>query len=309
MPDNTQYRMPGILEGESDAETYKRPCLIMIKGDFIGQIYELAREVTILGRNEGTDLVVPDFSVSRRHAMIVKKGDAFHISDLGSTNGTFVNREPLLSSRALVEGDKLTLGSVTFRFSFQDADDTEYHQLLRNMAIKDGLTRVYNKRYFMEALQKEFDYNRRVHAGLALVLFDIDHFKRVNDTWGHPVGDLILKQIAQLVEQDARDYDVFARYGGEEFVLLIRGSSMQSGVALAERIRQAVADHRFGSEGEDVRLTVSLGVAYWDGNACVKQMADLVELADHQLYESKHCGRNCVRAIIAGSPPESFSLA
>ena len=115
----------------------------------------------------------------------------------------------------LAEGDKVAIGHIVFKFTYQDEDDTEYHAMLRNMAIKDGLTRIYNKRYFSEVLEKECEYNRRNQVGLCVILFDIDHFKQINDTWGHPAGDCILKNLAQLIDSKARDYDVFARYGGE----------------------------------------------------------------------------------------------
>jgi two-component system cell cycle response regulator len=129
----------------------------MIKGDFIGEVYELANDVTMVGRSDEFDLTVSDLSISRRHAMNVNRAESFYVSDLGSTNGTFVNKELVGSARHLAEGDKLTLGDITFKFSYQDDDDTEYHQLLRNMAVKDGLTRIYNKRYFSGVLDKEYD--------------------------------------------------------------------------------------------------------------------------------------------------------
>lgn len=297
MPDNTQYRIHSESDAAEKKEEAKRPCLIMIKGDFIGQVYELSNDVTMLGRSDDVDLVVSDISISRRHAMIVKRVDGFYVSDLGSTNGTWVNRDPVASPRKLGEGDKLTLGMVTFKFSYQDEDDTEYHLMLRNMAIKDGLTRVYNKRYFMEALVKEFDYNRRNHAGLSLVLFDIDHFKQINDTYGHPAGDFILKHLAQLIEQEARGYDVFARYGGEEFVFMMRGSTQDAALALAERVRRVVEEQTFTYDDIALNVTISLGVCHWSGDTSVSSVDDLIEIADKQLYAAKHSGRNCVRHL------------
>lgn len=295
LSDNTQYSTSNGSEDDVHKVGIKRPCLIMIKGDFLGQVYELSNDVTMLGRSDDVDLVVSDISISRRHAMIVNRVDGFHVSDLGSTNGTLVNREAVRSPRKLEEGDKVTLGMVTFKFSYQDEDDTEYHMMLRNMAIKDGLTRVYNKRYFMEALSKEFDYNRRNHAGLALVLFDIDHFKLVNDTYGHPAGDFILKHMAQLIEREARGYDVFARYGGEEFIFMMRGGTIDAACSLAERVRSVLAAHTFTYDDIDLQVTVSLGVSFWSGDDSVADAAALIELADRELYKAKSSGRNCIR--------------
>ena len=173
----------------------------MIKGDYVGEVYELTNDVIMLGRSDEVDLPISDTSISRRHAMIANRVDGFFVSDLGSTNGTFVNKELVSSARRLSEGDKITVGTITFNFAYQDDDDTEYHQLLRNMAVKDGLTRIYNKRHFMEELSKEFEFNQRNHVGLSIVMFDIDRFKDVNDTYGHSAGDAVLRGIAQLVER------------------------------------------------------------------------------------------------------------
>lgn len=291
--ENTEY----LASSRHSGEESKRPCLIMIKGDFIGQVYELGRDVTMLGRSDEVDLVISDMSISRRHAMIVNRVDGFHVSDLGSTNGSFVNREPVRSPTRLEEGDKLALGNITFKFSYQDDDDTQYHLMLRNMAIKDGLTRVYNKRYFVEALDKEFDYNRRKHAGLGLLLIDIDHFKLINDKYGHPAGDFVLKHLAQLVQDEARGYDVLARYGGDEFVFVIRGGTVESVVALAERVRGVVENHTFSYGQVDINVTVSIGVVFWGGEDSLRSSADLIELVDRQLDEARKSGRNCVKSM------------
>ena len=265
MSDQTEYKQ-GPQPEEKEEVDAKRPCLIMIKGDFIGQVYELGKDVTMIGRSDDVDLVLSDISISRKHAMIVDRVDGFHVSDLASTNGCWVNRDRVSEPTMLGEGDKVTLGEVVFKFTFQDEDDTQYHMLLRNMAIKDGLTRVFNKRYFSEVLEKEFDYNKRTKVGLALIFFDIDHFKQINDTWGHPAGDFILKNLAQLIESDARGYDVFERYGGEEFVFLLRGAPLVAAVALAERVRSEVEEHIFSYDGIDLKVTISLGVSWWGGD-------------------------------------------
>jgi two-component system cell cycle response regulator len=176
----------------SEAEE-KRPCLIMIRGDYIGQVYEISSAVMMMGRGEDMGLVVSDGSISRRHAMIINRGGKFYMSDLASTNGTNVNKAPVLEPAAISEGDKLTLGDIICKFSFQDEEDTEYHSIMRDMAVKDGLTRIYNKRHFLETLDKEFDFPERHGEALCVLMFDIDHFKRLNDTYGHPAGDHVLR--------------------------------------------------------------------------------------------------------------------
>ena len=302
MSDETEYKQ-GPEPEQKEEVNVKRPCLIMIKGDFIGQVYELGKDVTMIGRSDNVVLVLSDISISRKHAMIVNRVDGFHISDLASTNGCWVNRDQVSEPTMLGEGDKVTLGEVVFKFTFQDEDDTQYHLLLRNMAIKDGLTRIYNKRYFSEVLEKEFDYNRRNQVGLAVVLFDIDHFKQINDTWGHPAGDFILKNLAQLIESDARGYDVFARYGGEEFVFLLRGAPLVAAVAMAERVRCEVEEHTFSYDGVELKVTISLGVSWWGGDDSFDNSEEFVEAVDKHLYAAKDGGRNCVRHDPMEEPP------
>lgn len=295
MPDNTEYKLK-IRQGSVSEDTshIKRPCLVMIKGDYVGEVYELTNDVMMLGRSDEVDLAISDSSISRRHAMIVQRVDGFFVSDLGSTNGTFVNRELVRSARRLAEGDKITVGSITYKFTYQDEDDTEYHHLLRNMAVKDGLTRIYNKRHFMESLAKEFEFNQRHHVGLSIVIFDIDHFKEVNDTYGHPAGDAVLRGLAQLVENEARGYDLFARFGGEEFIFLMRDASLEAAIGLAERVRQSVEQHDFVYDDSILKITTSLGVSHWDGNEDIGQAEALVDRADKQLYRAKNGGRNQV---------------
>lgn len=292
MSDKTEYTL-SPSPNEADSPATKRPCLVMIRGDFIGQVYELEKDVTMIGRSDDVDLIVSDTSISRRHAMIVRREEGFFLSDLGSTNGSFVNKEAVVDPLPLREGDKVAVGHVVFKFTFQDADDTEYHLMLRNMAIKDGLTRIYNKRYFSEVLEKECEYNRRNQSGLCLVFFDIDHFKHINDTWGHPAGDHILKSLAQLIESEARGYDVFARYGGEEFVFLLRATPLDAAVRLAERVRAEVEEYVFVYDDIEMKITLSLGVASWDGTGDMTDES-FVEAADKRLYEAKQGGRNRV---------------
>ena len=266
----------------------------MIRGDFIGQVFELKKDVTRIGRSDDVELVVSDTSISRKHAMVVDRTDGFYVSDLGSTNGCWINRDQVKEPTRLEEGDKVMLGNVVFKFTYQDDDDTQYHLMLRNMAIKDGLTRIYNKRYFSETLEKEFDFNRRNSVGLAMILFDIDNFKRVNDTWGHPAGDFILKNLAQLIESEVRGYDVFARFGGEEFVFLLRGAPLEAAVALAERVRVEVGQHVFTYDDIDLKITISLGVSWCSGDDSYDSPEALVRASDRRLYEAKNGGRNCV---------------
>lgn len=290
MSDNTVFR---FRSGNDQRDlSNKEACLIMIEGDFLGEVFDLNKDVVVVGRTDDADIVLSDVGVSRRHAMITQQAAGYYAADLGSTNGTLVNNEKISEPRKLIDGDKIRVSDTIFKFSYQDADDTEYLRQLRELAVKDGLTRIYNHRYFMETIKKEFGYSSRTHSHLSLIIFDIDHFKDFNDNYGHPTGDAILKTLARLIESEARDYDVFARYGGEEFAFLLRGSDLTPAIVLAERIRKKIADQVFEYDGHTFRVTVSLGVATYDGNTNLKDEIALITAADNYLYEAKRSGRN-----------------
>lgn len=301
MSDNTEYNVTKSVNPEDRPRSpgEKRPCLVMIQGDFVGQVYDLSEDVTMIGRSDDVHLVISDISVSRRHAMIVNRMGVFHISDFDSTNGTLLNREPVSAATPLKEGDKITVGNVAFKFTFQDEDDTSYHEMLRNMAIEDGLTGIFNRRYFIDAVEKEFEYTRRNQSALAIVLFDIDDFKAVNDAHGHAAGDFVLKNIADLLVREARGYDIFARYGGEEFAFLMRGASREAAQALAERVRNTVKKATLNYEGEQLRVTISMGISFWEGKEKLAGPDALVQLADQQMYEAKRSGKDCIRVTPA----------
>lgn len=272
----------------------KRACLIMIRGDYIGQIYELVKSDFFIGRADACDLTLSDTCISRKHACIERREDGYYIEDLASTNGCWVNAERITAPTRLYEGDKIRMDQILFKFSFQDDEDAEYHLMMRNMAVKDDLTKIYNKRYFKDALLNEFAFAKRNATSLALVLFDIDQFKQVNDNLGHPAGDNVLKQLASVIDNDVRGYDIFARVGGEEFAFLIKGLPIEKSLVLAQRVRKIIENHVFEYDGEHIRITISLGVAGFDRGSALEKPDDLLKAADDSLYEAKHTGRNKV---------------
>ena len=154
-------------------------------------------------------------------------------------------------------------------------------------ALRDGLTKAFNKKYFTDRLESEFTFAARHASPLALVLFDIDHFKKVNDTYGHQAGDHVLSEISTLLTGALRAEDVFARYGGEEFAVICRGSDRAQAQVVGERLRKAVEAHRFVYEGTHIPVTISVGVAVLP-NPAVKDANDIVGFADQALYKSKN---------------------
>lgn len=174
-------------------------------------------------------------------------------------------------------------------------DNARLYEDAKRMAITDGLTKIYNHRFFQELFEKEFKRSMRYGTVFSLIMLDIDFFKNINDTYGHLYGDEILKETASIIKGCLRTMDILARYGGEEFAVLLPETELESAVKTAERIRRAVEEHDFtGPDGGPVKVTVSQGVTSYP-SAGVEDRSDIVAKADAALYEAKEAGRNCVR--------------
>ncbi|MBK6462919.1 MAG: diguanylate cyclase [Myxococcales bacterium] len=267
--------------------------LVVLTGSNVGAMHKLEAAETVLGRSNTADLRLTDDGISRRHARILKAGSDVVIEDLNSANGTMVNGE-LITQRVLKNGDKISIGASTVvRFSFNDTLDESFQQKMIEAALRDGLTRAYNKRYFLERLETEYAFAKRHHAELSLLLFDIDFFKKINDSRGHLAGDAVLMELSAVVQSMLRTEDVFARYGGEEFAVLARGTSLAKAALLAERVRARVEETNFSFEGISIPVTISVGVAGLPETRC-DDAQQLVAGADTALYDSKRGGRNRV---------------
>lgn len=164
--------------------------------------------------------------------------------------------------------------------------------LITEMAVKDPLTKIYNLRYFVERTNEELERSRRYGLDLGLIYFDLDHFKRVNDTYGHPAGDKVLIGVTETVRSAIRGSDIFARTGGEEFSILLPNTSLENSVANAERIRQSIEKLETRLDDDtSIKVTVSIGVAKWiDG----EKASQFLQRADQNLYKAKESGRNRV---------------
>jgi two-component system cell cycle response regulator len=271
----------------------EKACLVVLRGRHAGQLFELGDNPALLGRGEDVQIQVDDTATSRHHARIEPSAIGYVIVDLESTNGTLVNGHKV-SRHVLRGGDRIQVGeSTVLEFSYRDEVQTGVQRRLFESAIRDPLTGLHNRGYFLEALDEAFAHARRIERPLSLLLMDIDFFKRVNDTYGHAAGDAVLQQFAELIRSLVRREDVPTRYGGEEFVLMLRESGIPVCRLLGERIRTEVDKQRFQYEGIEMRLTVSIGGAtYSNGN--YDSAARLLEAADVAVYEAKHAGRNQV---------------
>ena len=286
-----RVQMPTV--GKSPKTT---ACFMVISGSSMGKLYKLDSTELLIGRSNQCALLLEDDGVSRNHCRVTRDRDGkISIHDLQSTNGTFVNAKKIDSS-VLNDGDRIQVGSSTMlKFSFQDHLEEEFQQKLYQSANFDGLTGVYNKRAFFERLEQECSYSKRQKQPFSLCMLDIDHFKRINDSFGHPIGDHALSVLASVIGLAVRTEDSLCRYGGEEFAIILRGIDRIGGLQFAERIRKIVedADFSFKREGSlhPLKMTVSLGVASVQAGE-TQESKQLIERADRCLYRAKEGGRN-----------------
>ncbi len=278
----------------------KRHCLVRLAGAQLGEVLVIDDEL-LIGRERDHGISLPhDRGVSRAHARIrVISGGALLV-DTGSTNGTFVDGIRV-SEHLLTEGEKIRIGQTTvLKYARYDEAELKMQRRLVDEALRDGMTRVFNRRYFMERLESEVGYSERHRQAVSLVLFDIDHFKRVNDEYGHLRGDHILSELAAVCAATVRHEDVLARYGGEEFIVLLRGILLEGAVRLGERLRRAVELAQLGAALDPPRpVTISVGVATFSGDdfrPLSTAPGRLVSAADAALYRAKHAGRNVVKS-------------
>ncbi len=269
-------------------------CLVQIYGKDIGKKFRLDRVQTTIGRGPDNAIVVDMDNVSRAHAKIYSDANGHHVEDMGSTNGSFVNDVEVEQPRRLNNGDFIKIGGVIFKFIDGDNIEQLYYEEIYRMAIIDGLTQAHNKRYLLEFMEREMARCKRYARPLTLIMFDLDHFKRINDDYGHLAGDYVLKRLSDLIhENNIRKEECFARYGGEEFSILLPDTTLERGVILAEKIRKMIEGTLFEFEDNTIPVTISMGVACLENQPTPEA---LIQDADMKLYEAKQTGRNRVCA-------------
>jgi two-component system, cell cycle response regulator len=269
-------------------------CLVLIypPGPDMGKRFPLDRPELVLGRGGDCDIQVDRDSVSRRHARVFSKDETtWLVQDLGSTNGSYVNDTQIQQS-TLRDGDFLKIGAAIFKFLTGSNVEMSYHEEIYRMTIVDGLTGVHNKRFFLEFLDREMARCMRYGRPLALVMFDIDHFKRINDDHGHLSGDHVLKELARRLASRIRREELLARYGGEEFAAVLPETGRDGALEFGEQIRLLVAREPFEFENEKLTVTISVGVAVVENEP--SDLQAFVKAADENLYKAKRAGRNQV---------------
>jgi diguanylate cyclase (GGDEF)-like protein len=265
--------------------------VIVIYGPELGKRLQLGTAPFEIGRSARCDLPIDQESVSRHHARITFDGKDYWIQDLGSTNGTFVG-DVAVQKQKLCDGEQVRIGRSILKFMTGENVEVQYHEEIYRLMTVDGLTQIYNRRYFNEALEREMNRSQRYQRNLSLIMFDIDFFKRVNDTFGHLAGDHLLRHIASIVKPRLRRDDILARTGGEEFAVILPEIAIEGARTTAEKIRRIVETSQLVYERQTMRCTVSLGVAGLRADLATPE--DFYKAADALMYQAKQAGRNQV---------------
>jgi diguanylate cyclase (GGDEF)-like protein len=280
-----------VISRISERPVGKEACLVVIYGLDLGKKYNLDKPSLIIGRSSKADIQIDQESVSRNHCKIINTGKTIMMRDLGSTNGTYIN-DDLIDEYVLRDGDFIKIGRSIFKFLSGNNIENAYHEEIYRLTTVDGLTQIYNKRYFLETLEREIGRAQRYRRELSLIIFDIDHFKKINDTYGHLAGDHVLKHLALVIKSRIRREDILARYGGEEFAIILPEIDHENAAQFAEKIRRLIEKAVFKFEETEIPVTISIGVAEYG----TKQgtVSDFIKMSDDKLYEAKMQGRNRV---------------
>jgi len=278
----------------------KEASLVQIYGPTLGHRFVIDKPVLTIGRDAGNDIVLDSNNVSRFHARVRADGSRVFLEDLDSTNGSLVNDEEV-TKRALDSGDIIKIGSVLFKFITGGNAEAAYHEEIYRLTIHDGLTGIPNRRCLEEFLERELARAQRYQRPMSLAIFDIDHFKKINDKYGHLAGDYVLRRMAGKIKKLIRREELFARYGGEEFVVVMPETPAERAARFAEKMREVVETSVFEFDTERIPVTISVGVAALESD--IEDSRKFIAAADAVLYEAKRSGRN--RVLVAGQEEAS----
>jgi len=273
-------------------------CLVVLQGQRLGQRLDLGDVPLVIGRSPEAGFQILERSVSREHCRITSEPAGYRIKDLDSTNKTFLNDQPIIEAE-LKDGDHIAVGSCVLKFMDRSSVEARYHEEIYQLATVDPLTDLYNRRQFLELIEKELARASNHKRPLTLLIIDLDNFKDVNDEFGHQTGDAVLKKVALLLRGHAREEFITARIGGEEFAIVLPEHDITQATRFADALREAIAALELSLDPGPNRVTVSIGAASWHGG--MLGLSDLMRAADEQLYRAKEAGRNRVCAASASA--------
>jgi diguanylate cyclase (GGDEF)-like protein len=271
----------------------QRALVLVLSGPRLGHRLVLGDAAIDVGRGSAAGLILDADSVSRKHARIERFGGGHKMVDLGSTNGTYVNGVRI-KEQILKDGDRIGIGKALLKYIAGGNIEGAYHEEVQRLMRFDPLTNIFNKRHFDESLRLAVRTAAGAERPLSLIVFDLDHFKKVNDTYGHMAGDAVLCGATGAVQAILMPTEVFGRVGGEEFALLCPDTKLAAALDRAEAVRRAVMSDPYVFEEKKLPVTVSSGVAQL---APDEEPEGLFDRADAQLYAAKGAGRNCVRPL------------
>jgi len=290
----------------SERSTERRPALVFLRGELLAVPIPLERNEVTLGRALEADIRINDSRASRLHARITTERDEatgetrYRLNDLKSTNGTLLNGKAI-DQEFLQDGDKFEVGDQLIRFAMLDEIDREFQHQIHRLLVHDELTGLLTSKSFFSEMRREAARAEAESMPFCVLMMDIDHFKEVNDTYGHLVGSETLEAVGAVIKSSLRAGDVGARFGGEEFAAFLLDADYAQGMIAAERVRSAIEKHEFAAvrrgSSEEPRthhMTISVGVASYPEDA--RDPIQLVEMADSALYRAKRSGRNRVCA-------------
>lgn len=328
MTDNSDDTSLSKEENEVEIDTFsgqyqrrsdRRPALVFLRGELLAVQIPLEREQVTLGRALDADIRINDSRASRLHARITTELDktsgavCYRLSDLDSTNGTILNGTRI-DSAFLEDGDKFEIGDQLIRFEMLDEIDREFQQQIHRLLVHDELTGLLTGKSFFSELRREAARAEAENMPFCVLMMDLDHFKEVNDTYGHLVGSETLEDVGGVIRKALRAGDVGARFGGEEFAAFLLDADYAQGRIAAERVRSAIEKHDFpavrrGGGADPIRthhITISIGVASYPEDG--RDPIQLVEMADSALYRAKRNGRNQVCAYRPAATTEVLRL-
>ena len=287
--DQTSATNLALSRTPADIAINRQPMLVVLHGPLLGKTFTIEQPVLTIGRSSQCDIQIEDDNVSRKHAEINFRDGLVWLTDLQSTNGSYVNSKRV-SEIPLNDGDLILIGRVLFKFIHSSLVENRFIGQMYSLATTDFLTGIANRQQIINLLEQEFNRARRYDRPLSVLVYDIDRFKEINDTYGHLAGDQMLIESSRIVKDHLRVEDHYGRLGGDEFLVICPETPAENALALGKRIQVVLSKTDFLVKDKIVFFTISVGAATLSPK--VSSPDEFSLLADQALYRAKNAGRN-----------------